>query len=606
MQVKYISLLAIMMIASLASSIFWLRGNLNGNSVIDREFWLELAEGAWRYFQPGIGVNAATGLHGAGLYWPYFTDWDLGIYIQAIIDAERLGILSRDGAWGANYRFEKILAFLENRELTDEGLPYLWYDSRDGRRYGNEPTNAADTGKLLASLSNLKLYRPNLAGRIDYVVYERTNYEPLKMAVDKARSSVGIYGYYIASGFAAFWPERYSTVAEAILNNIISAPTVETYGVELPKAQILWDPLLHSIYEFKPNVKLMELAKQIYLAHEARYKATGKYVAFSEGNTDLNEPSYVYEWVVLADGRTWVIKDPAKKDVQLTPIIYFKVAVGLLAIYNTEFTKSMVEYLKTLLPDPIFGYMDGVDENGRLVKTVIDKTNGLIISAARYATDILDLSRFPWPFIQDSVANNTLIVIGESKPHGPCDAAHTIDTLGGMLVTARLGLEASGGQLKTAMDGWLIVYNCSTGGTQILDTASNLILIGSPGVNLVAYHYNCLTNPNGRHVLPVLFYRNLTMGQNYLEVQASGKRYYMEFDGEGRLVADYATIQIIRDEYGRYVMLVYGLGAEGTRIASEILKNYDQWNLVGRAIVVKYYDSDGDERLDSVAIVEVI
>ena len=29
---------------------------------------------------------------------------------------------------------------------------------------------------------------------------------------------------------------------------------------------------------------------QVYLAHEARYNATGKFVAFSEGNTGLNNP----------------------------------------------------------------------------------------------------------------------------------------------------------------------------------------------------------------------------------------------------------------------------------------------------------------------------
>src|SRR3990172_6498502 len=69
-------------------------------------YWLDLADTAWNYFQPGKGVDATTGLHQASLDWPYFTDWDLGLYIQTIIDAAKVGILSSEGAWGANARLE--------------------------------------------------------------------------------------------------------------------------------------------------------------------------------------------------------------------------------------------------------------------------------------------------------------------------------------------------------------------------------------------------------------------------------------------------------------------------------------------------------------------
>src|SRR3972149_6233480 len=77
-----------------------------------KSFWLKLAKNAWEYFQPGKGVDATTGLHGATIDYPYFTDWDLGGYIQTIIDAQKLGILSKDGAWGADARLEKLLTFL--------------------------------------------------------------------------------------------------------------------------------------------------------------------------------------------------------------------------------------------------------------------------------------------------------------------------------------------------------------------------------------------------------------------------------------------------------------------------------------------------------------
>lgn len=57
---------------------------VNAAEANDVTYWLDLARNAWEYFQHGKGVNAATGLHNAGLSFPYFTDWDLGVYVQAI------------------------------------------------------------------------------------------------------------------------------------------------------------------------------------------------------------------------------------------------------------------------------------------------------------------------------------------------------------------------------------------------------------------------------------------------------------------------------------------------------------------------------------------
>ena len=173
-----------------------------------------------------------------------------------------------------------------------------------------------------------------------------------------------------------------------ILNNIVSAPTVSTYNVMLPISKLNWEILHLSIFNLPSNVKLNGLAKQVYLAHEARYNATDKFVAFSEGNTGLDNPDYIYEWVVMEDGSTWAIDNGMYK-IGLTPIIYFKSAVGMLAIYNTSFTKNMASYVESRLPTPTFGYADGIDENGRVDRTYIDKTNGMIIQAALYAINNL-------------------------------------------------------------------------------------------------------------------------------------------------------------------------------------------------------------------------
>lgn len=355
-----------------------------GSLVVNQAYWLRLANNAWKYYQPGVSVDPTTGLHSSGLGYPYFTDWDLGVYIQAIIDTNQLGILSTTGTWGANARINKILTFLQTRQLSSNGLPYVWYQSANGNPHVNDEQNAADTGELLVALNNLKVFRPDLADAINNIVYTRTNYAPLEQAVDSLTNSKNLYDYYVASGFAGFWPSRFSTLASSILNNIVSAPTVSTYGVALPTSKLTCEPLLLSVFNLAPNAKLDGLAEQVYLAHEARYSATGKFVAFSEGNTGLDNPAYVYEWVVKEDGSTWTIDD-GQDNVGIVPIIYFKAAVGLLAMHNTAFTKNMASYVESKLPNPTSGYSDGIDENGRVNTADIDKTNGMIIEAALYA-----------------------------------------------------------------------------------------------------------------------------------------------------------------------------------------------------------------------------
>jgi len=81
-----------------------------------------------------------------------------------------------------------------------------------------------------------------------------------------------------------------------VLNNINNSQKigiVTTYGVSLPNASISSEPLFCSVFELNNNPKLMDLSKQVYLAHEAKYNAKGVYIACSEGNTPTG---FIYEW----------------------------------------------------------------------------------------------------------------------------------------------------------------------------------------------------------------------------------------------------------------------------------------------------------------------
>ena len=57
-----------------------------------------MADNAWAYFSTGIGVDSTTGLpYAGGAGFKAFTDWDLGAYIQAVIDAQEIGMINSTG-----------------------------------------------------------------------------------------------------------------------------------------------------------------------------------------------------------------------------------------------------------------------------------------------------------------------------------------------------------------------------------------------------------------------------------------------------------------------------------------------------------------------------
>ena len=357
---------------------------------INSAVWMKVAANAWAYFQPGVGVDVHTGLpYAGGTQFTGFTDWDLGCYIQAVIDAQKLGLIGNNSAWDFSARINDVLTFLKNRVLNAEGYPYQFYDATTGlpeTALSTETVDGADMGRLFVALNNLINYNSSLKQPIDNIVFNGTvNYAALVPGVESLESSTSIYSYLVASGFASFFPSL-SIVPSAILNNIFSAGNVTTYDVSLPDAPIICDPLLFSVFELNNNSsQLMALSRQVYLASEAYYDATSDYAAFSEGSGPNG--IYIWEWVVAPNGDTWVISGSGSGGdyLNMSPIIYNKVAFSFLALYNTTYAIDMVAYLEKCLPSPSNGYYDGAGNSGNLIRALGSDTNCLILDAAVYA-----------------------------------------------------------------------------------------------------------------------------------------------------------------------------------------------------------------------------
>ena len=379
---KHLAILLLFLTFTSFMTVFLSRGLSDQDTASSqREYWLSMAETAWQFYQPDRAVNSQTGLHNAAIGWPYFTEWDLGTYIQAIIDARELGLIQNDGPWGFNSRIEKILHFLQNRQLTSNNVPYNAYDSRSGQPYGDSPTFCIDEGKLYLALYNLKTSQPDLAQIIDNVVKVRHNNTEIIPDPLVWVGNTDMYTYYASIAFKSFGFSGWENMSSQIINCIVSQENVTTYGIQLPKAHICNEPLLLSFFETNSSIEanFISLLSRINSAQEQRYAATGKYTAFAEGNTNLSDPTYVYEYVVDADGSTWKVKP------EITPIAYLKVAVAFYAIYGTEYNKNLVEHIRNALSSSSDGFQDGVAEDGRSASNVVDRTNGLILAATRYA-----------------------------------------------------------------------------------------------------------------------------------------------------------------------------------------------------------------------------
>jgi hypothetical protein len=372
-------------------------GDIKSAQTVNSTMWLKVATNAWAYFQPGVGVDPKTGLPNSGYGSPCFTDWDLGVYIQSVLDAQKLNLTQPDGAWGSSARIEKVIEFLETRPLNETThYPFRFYQSTDGQDWhkdsdlSTEPIDVADAGRLFVSLNNLRVFNGSLISRINNIVLygqysNRSNYAIIVPSIKAdGLTSTSIYAYYVYSGFASFWPNILGDTPSTIMNNIFSANNITVNNISLPAAAITGDPLLCSVFELNNNdSKLMTLTNQVYLAHQAYHNATGQYRAFSEG------PSlamiWQYEWVVLPDNRSWIILNGTGQVLNLTPLIYSKVAFSFLAIYNSSFAKDLSVFVEDAIPTPLDGYCEGVDEAGAVFNGVGLNTNGLILDAASYA-----------------------------------------------------------------------------------------------------------------------------------------------------------------------------------------------------------------------------
>jgi hypothetical protein len=271
---------------------------------------------------------------------------------------------------------------------ADTGNPDLAYGE-------DKESNVSDLGQLLIALHMLRTLRPEYAQAVQYVIARENFARFASSSTLWDTTTSGVYRWYVAHGFKFFGfndePVRKSL---GLLQQILASPTVTTYDVQLPKTDLTSEPLLLAAFNLPTEQGFSELLSKAYMAQENRYLATTKWTGFSEGNAlhlrspcaGGNRPVYVYEWIVTSSGSTWTIgnQPPPPATDPISPIAFVRVGFGFNAIYGRDYAAQLIEHAK-MEDSSGHGYLEGIDEYGCYVNEIVDRTQAMVIAAARYA-----------------------------------------------------------------------------------------------------------------------------------------------------------------------------------------------------------------------------
>jgi hypothetical protein len=379
----------------------------------DREF--AMAQTAWSYFvkryQPETGLVNAVGA------FPSTTMWDTASYISALVSAYELCVIDKREF---DTRATKLLGTLRNLDLYRGEAPNKVYNAATGEKvnYANKKgevgMSALDIGRMLVWLRILKERHPYLANSVDGVPM-RWNFCNLVQEDGRMFGSFttgdgktkyvqeGRLGYeeYAAKGFElwgfdtsrAMSPEplAYTNIYDVKLPYDGRDPRVFknqnyvlTEGYILDGLEMGWDLPDDAARDDSTASQgwRAEFANRIYLVQQRRFEQTGIITARSEHQVD-GKPYFVYD-SIFADGYAWNTLDPTGEYQPDRAAISAKAAVGLWALWDTDYTDLLFDSVADL-SEPDMGFYEGLYENGNgYIPLQTANNNGVILAALLY------------------------------------------------------------------------------------------------------------------------------------------------------------------------------------------------------------------------------
>lgn len=379
----------------------------------EREY--AMAKTAWSYFEKRY--QPETGLVNAVGSFPSTTMWDTASYISALVSAFELCVIDKRTF---DTRTTKLMNTLRNLDLFRGEAPNKVYNAATGAKvnYANEEgevgMSALDIGRMLVWLRILKERHPHLANSVDNVPM-RWNF--CNLVNDDGRMfgsfvqgdgstryvQEGRLGYeeYAAKGFALWGfdtsramspqPLSYTTIYDVKLPYDGRDPRVFknqnyvlTEGYILDGLEMGWDMPDDETNDgdIASHGWRAEFANRVYLVQQRRFEQTGIITARSEHQVD-GRPYFVYD-SIFADGYAWNTLDPTGEYQPDRAAISAKAAIGLWALWETEYTDLLFESVADL-SEPDLGFYEGLYENGNgFIPLQTANNNGIILAALLY------------------------------------------------------------------------------------------------------------------------------------------------------------------------------------------------------------------------------
>lgn len=365
----------------------------------DEKEWANIA---WRYFENN--TIEETGMVNSAHKYNASTLWDTSSYLMGLISAHRLEIVNNEEF---ETRVRKLLASLEKMPLFEGKLPNKSYNTISLKMvdYTNRATtegigwSAIDIGRFMVPINVLVWHYPQFTNEVQAVV----NSWDLAAMVKNGN----LYGalrennktQYLQEGRLGY--EEYAAKSLQLMGYDVAEALdyqswlkfIKIYGINVATDSrrpeeftahnyVVSEPYILDGIEFGWDQVSKQFSNRVYAVQEARYEDTGILTAVSEDNID-QAPYFVYN-TVFTSGKAWNAITESGEDASEFKSLSTKAAFGWHALYETDYTKKLIETASKLHDEEKGWYSGLYEKTGEPNKALTANTNGIILETLAY------------------------------------------------------------------------------------------------------------------------------------------------------------------------------------------------------------------------------
>ncbi len=363
---------------------------------------LEWANIAWKYFENN--TIEETGMVNSAHKYNASTLWDTSSYMMGLIAAQRLEIITESDF---ELRMKTLLSSLAKLPLYEGRLPNKSYNTISLKMvdYKNRATpqgigwSAIDIGRVMVPINVLVWNYPAFTAEVQAVIRRWDLNAMVKDGSLYGALREGDKTQYLQEGRLGY--EEYAAKSMQLMGYDVAEALdyqswlkfVDIYGINIATDSrrpeeftahnyVVSEPYILDGLEFGWDQISQQFSNRVYAVQKARYEKTGILTAVSEDNIDV-APYFVYN-TVFTGGKAWNAITEDGTDASEFKSLSTKAAFGWHALYETDYTKKLIETASKLY-DAEKGWYSGLyEKTGLPNKALTANTNGIILESLAY------------------------------------------------------------------------------------------------------------------------------------------------------------------------------------------------------------------------------